>query len=120
MGWIKRTFQILAGLCLIVNLSISFGYNQSFKTAHKSVHTELLASKNDVTGQVLRYDIAQQFLLFNSKKYAVDKFEWNRRVQITNSKNLSSFKVQKHTSLELKPLLLEIVLRDIVPRSSLI
>ncbi len=119
MSWIKRTFQIFASLFVIVNLTISFDYNPTFESNPRTSYIELLVSNKDVISRVIRFDTAQQLLLFsNSTKDDNSKFDWFRRIQTAHIKNVLGFKVQKHTSLELKPSLLKIVLNDIVQPKS--
>ncbi len=119
MSRLKRIFQIFASLFVIVSLTISFDYNPTFETDPRTSSIELLVSNKDVISRVIRFDTAQQLLLFsNSTKDDISKFDWFRRIQTANIKSFVGFKVQKHTSLELKPSLLKIVLNDIVQPKS--
>jgi len=115
MSWVKKTLQILASLFVLVHLTLLSEGIPTYTTDNGIFQTELVTSENDATRRGIDFVAAQQLLFFPSPtKIGINKAEWFGRMQAAESKSVLGFKVQEYTTLELKPVLLNIVLNDIV------
>lgn len=115
MSWNKKAFQILASLFVLVHLTFLSVGIPTYTTDNGIYQTELVTSENDATRRGIDFVAAQQLLFFPSPtKIGINKAEWFGRMQAAKIKSILGFKVQEYTTLELKPVLLNIVLNDIV------
>ena len=98
MNWTKNLYQLLLSLLIIVNLTISFDFSPFNQTQGSISKTELLSTKKNSDGRIVRFDVARKQLI----QQASEPLDWNKSIWtsrlISIERNTSTgYKIQRNS-----------------------
>ncbi len=119
MNWTKNLYQLLLSLLIIVNLTISFDFSPFNQTQGSISKTELLSTKKNSDGRIVRFDVARKQLI----QQASEPLDWNKSIWtsrlISIERNTSTgYKIQRNSLLGYTFSLQNRLLNDIIQQNS--
>jgi hypothetical protein len=114
MSHFKNLNKILFSFLVLGNLYLSFDYTISQESSSNDYNIELIITQNQNENDVINFDqLGQSFSFDKPVQFYKGTFNFECNIQKENLLDQLKFRIQEHTVLNYKSILLQIVINEI-------